>query len=822
MAFRPKSALRIGLTAFLASAALLVNPSMGAATTPEAEALAWRLDGISGTLLGPTQPNAAWRRSDALLQAAARLNPNEPRFPRLRVLIMQHLSDTDGAIAALRSYRTLVPQDRLAQAQLIDLYATKLETLDAKLAYLKSLLDKKEIAPEVRAHIGERCTELLLQVSKSEAAEMAKRAVELYPLPEATRQNYELSGRSKPPAEQAVMLLQLLKANPNQPAYLTELGRLLVGFNLIDSGLQCYDLALGIILNSGPSRPADFHDLLVDYASLQIIAGHSDAANGVLGQMLQQRPLDIDAWFLKLSMNKPGAAPDPDAIAFARSALTQRWNAVHDDVLGIAPTTKPADSSAPPATEPAQVEPDEVAPVVKKLTDSPDPARKQAVIGALADLAWFEIYFASQPDAGQKWIDQLKTAAPDDPTIVARLTGWKQLRAGQYEPARQTLAKVADTDALSKLGMLEADIAQKKSSDDAAAAKLLADNRMGVVGAILWESLRTDKTIPATQPAADGVRDELRKFPRFWLSMADPHATYRVYNLRLDPVTVTVPYGDPLLVKVTLENRSDQDITIGPGSLVRSDLWFDGQTLGLDRTMFRGVAYDQITGEIVLRGGASISQVVRMDLGGLRKLLDDSPTTLIRVGGDCVTNPVLTADGAIAAPGGITATLSRGINYMGLYVGQAADKKKLDGLVSSQTPVDRMHAADVLAGYVNVIAHSQTEDSTRKIGAVMAKTLDSLKADSSPAVSAWAMYLTAEQQPAVAGEMAKSADPTTRLLSIFVGTLASQQATAKTLAGDTDPLVKQAATSTLELSDQPTTAPAESTGGSPFTRPATQ
>ena len=823
MAFRPKLALRIGLSAFVAAAALFAGRSDATAVAPEAEALAWRLDGISGSLLGPTQPNGAWRRSDALLQAAARLNPSEPRFPRLRVLIMQHLGDTDGAIAALRAYRTIVPQDRLAQAQLIDLYATKLETLDAKLAYLKSLLDKAEIAPEVRAHIAERCTQLLLQVSNQDAAEMAKRAVELFPLAEATRQNYELSGRAKAPEEQAAMLLQLLKANPNQPAYLTELGRLLAGFNLLDSALQCYDVAIGVILNSGPSRPADFHDVLVDYASLQVIVGHADAADGVLAQMLQQRPLDSDAWFLKLSMTKAGAAPDPQLIAFARSALIQRWNAVHDEVLGIAPTTKPADSAAPPTTQPVQVEPDEVASVVKKLGEAPDAMKKNAVVAALSDLAWFEIYFASQADAGQKWIDQLSTVSPEDPAIIARLTGWKQLRANQNDTARETFAKVADQDALSKFGMLQADVAEKKPLDEAAASKLLADHRLGVTAAILWQSLRNDKTIPATQPAADGVRDELRKFPRFWLSMIDHRATRHVYDLRVEPLAPTVLFGDPMLVRVTLQNQSDQDITIGPGSLVRPDLWFDGQTLGLDRQIFPGVAYDQITGELVLHPNASVSQVVRIDLGGIRKLLDNSPATMTRIGAECLTNPVLTSAGATPAPGGLSTTISRGISYVGLaIVAQPADKKRLDAMVASQKAVDRIHAADELAGYVNVIARSQTEENVKKLGADLGRTLDTLKADASPAVSAWVMYLAAAQQATLVEQMAKSPDATTRLLSLFAGPTASQQATAKTLAGDADPLVKQAAQATLELSDQPTTAPAESTGGTPFTRPTTQ
>src|SRR5947199_405248 len=52
-------------------------------------------------------PDAAWRRSAVMLEAAARLYPADPRYPRLRVLALAHIGDVDGTIAALNDYRSL-------------------------------------------------------------------------------------------------------------------------------------------------------------------------------------------------------------------------------------------------------------------------------------------------------------------------------------------------------------------------------------------------------------------------------------------------------------------------------------------------------------------------------------------------------------------------------------------------------------------------------------------------------------------------------------------------------------------------------------------
>src|SRR4029079_11603950 len=60
---------------------------------------------------------SAWAESAALYREAMRLNPTEPRYPRLLVDLMLTTHDEQGAIEALTVYRKLRPNDQVPQIQ---------------------------------------------------------------------------------------------------------------------------------------------------------------------------------------------------------------------------------------------------------------------------------------------------------------------------------------------------------------------------------------------------------------------------------------------------------------------------------------------------------------------------------------------------------------------------------------------------------------------------------------------------------------------------------------------------------------------------------
>ena len=792
----------------------------------EAAALAGRLDAISAAQLGPGQPDAAWKRSAALLEGAARLHPTEPRFPRLGGMAKLHLDDLDGAIAAVRAYRQLAPADRQAQVQLIDLYTSKMETVDAKLNYLRGLVEKEDLAPEIRSHVASRCATLLHQKSRQEATDMARRAVELYPLAESTRQYYELAGRQLPAEERVKALLAVLKASPNDVSYANEMADLLAREGLADQSLDWYAVAVSVIVQSGPSRPEGFHELLMNFASQQIIAGKTQVADSFLSQLLEETPMDADAWFLKLTVMRmaPAQANNAQVMDMARAALVRRWNAVHDEILN-GPTSRPATEPAgegpgaakePAATMPVKVDALDPAPVIAKVKDPNQEGARNAAEAALSDLAWFEIYYAKDSAAAKRWIDVLSQMGAEE-VLMTRLNGWAALQAGQVPQARETLSKTAEKDALARLGLLKADEAEKKPVDEEVAKKLLTENRVGLVAAVLWEALRNTKVTPTTQPSSTAIAAAVGAYPKNLLALSDQRVTRRVYEVRAEPVAGNVAFGDPMLVTVTVRNTGDQDIEIDPDALLKPDVWLDANTLGIDRRQFHGVAFDRIGGAIVLPPRASTSQVVRLDVGGLLTALQGSVGVSTRVGGDVVTNPLITTNGAFPAPGGISATFDRTCVYVGMPVGTPQGRKQLEAMLASAAAVDRMHAADVIAGVNRVAGAKDASPEVKKLAAELNASLGKLRGDSSAPVAAWASYLSATTDPAgqggaVAADMAKSGDWATRLLSLFVGG-AGEKDVAASLANDPDATVKAAAAPTVEMKQAPTTRAASQPAG---------
>jgi hypothetical protein len=549
-----------------------------------------------------------------------------------------------------------------------------------------------------------------------------------------------------------------------------------------------------------------------------IIAGKSSEADSFLSQMLDELPMDPDAWFLKLTVMRfaPAQTTNAQVMDMARNALVRRWNLVHDEILN-GPTSQPASAPAgvpqagpakEGATTPAKVEPLDAGPVIAKVKDPAGAEAKNLAQSAVSDLASFEVYFANQPAAAKPWIDALSQMGADE-TLIGRLNGWVALQAGQVPQAREIFAKTADKDPLARLGLLKADEAEKKPVDAEAVRKLLTENRVGLVAAILWEALRGANAAPTTQPSAAAIASVVGAFPKNWLLLTDQRVTRRVYEVRAEPVTANVAYGDPMLMSVTVKNAGDQDIEINPDALLKPDVWLDANTLGIERRQFQGVAFDQLGGEIVLRPRATTSQVVRLDVRDLRAALAGSVGVSTRVNGVVVSNALISTGGAFPGPGGVAANFDRTCVYIGLPVGTPAGRKQLDAMLASPSPLDRMHAGDILAGVNRVAAQKEASPEVKKLAADLNASLTKLRGDASPAVAGWASYLSAttgpsEQSNAVAMEMAKSGDWATRLLSLFVGG-SNANDVAAALADDPDAAVKAAAAATVELMQSPTT-----------------
>src|SRR5438034_11453705 len=102
------------------------------------------------------------REAAALLEAACKLDNTEPRFAHLRAEACLSLRDTEGALEALKLAASLDGNDQVAQAQIIDLYAAKMESADQKINYYNGLLGAPQVAAEIKAHVRARLAKEML------------------------------------------------------------------------------------------------------------------------------------------------------------------------------------------------------------------------------------------------------------------------------------------------------------------------------------------------------------------------------------------------------------------------------------------------------------------------------------------------------------------------------------------------------------------------------------------------------------------------------------------------------------------------------------
>jgi tetratricopeptide (TPR) repeat protein len=834
-------------------------PAPAAPATPQAEAdkpyvepaLAERLyEMAQGLLRQENIPEPVWRQAAGLLAAASRLSPGDPRFPRLLVEARLKVNDTDGAIEALNAYRRIYPADRVAQIQLIDLYAGRMQTADARLSYLQDLLGRETVPDEVRSHVAAECAELLLERSQDEAEKMVGRSLELFPLNlDALRLKYEMLAPDAPAADRAGALLGLLRSNPTQPAVVNELAQVLGRVGLHKDSLEWYTVALGLFPRAGQPYPAGF---VADAGTQALLGGQTQQLDALLDSYLKARPEDAGAWFLDLIKDRSEGKLDKKRIDEAYGAMAQNLAEVGrsvtagsgssgSDAANPAAPAAPATPAAPGAAQPPARTPPGAAPAP---TTAPSINRTAAAADALAaakrikagealdwhaplmstlsDLAWLDLYFGEDAGAASAWVTALRELVPPDDVMLNRLDGWQDLVAGRADDARAKLQPVADRDPLAALGLVRL-FPQDAGGQAAAteqATRLLQQYRTGLVGAMVWSGLRDRNIKVPDDEGAAAVREVLAKFPRDWMEINNQPEAY--YEVMADVGRVAHKFHEPMYGRITLRNKTDYDITVGPDGVLRPDLWFDARVTGLVNKQFPGVAYDRVTGNVVLKARGVLQQIVRIDQGPLSELLDQNPSASAQINANVLTNPAPTASGVGPGPAGQRRAFNKSFVRSGFALSQPVARKRLLQQLQAGQPGDKIEGLDLLAGYVRLFQRQQqVEPATRALAAEFVAAIGSARDDASRPVSIWAKYLVAGitdagRASALEALLKDDAWPA-RLLGVVaagdVGGERQAQVAVKLAADDPEPLVKRYAAATAEYlklrpATQPTTAPA--------------
>jgi tetratricopeptide (TPR) repeat protein len=762
-------------------------------------------------LRGERLGEAEFRQAAALLRAAATLSPAEPRFWRLLVEAELQLGNGDGALSALQGYRKIAPNDRVAQIQLIELHESRMESGDKALAYLRAVLAKEAVPAEVRSHVAVLLVRRLLdRGEEGQVSAVLDQALTLNPVNVAALDlKYELVSGRGGPAERAAGLLALLRANPIRPAAMAELARLVADAGLGKESLEWFRRAADLYAVAGAADPFDYHDVVVDYAAQVYLAGQIQAARGMVDQLLKANPEDVDAWLLRLVIER--GAGDEAAYAKAReqaaAGLAARWGAVAKAIA--APPAAEGQEGAgagagadADAVAPADVpEPSAVAEQVKAAGDE----QKQAMfVSAAADFAWFEVYFNDQPGAATKWVDALATVLPEDNVTLARLRGWAQAANKQAAEARQTLAPQRESDPLSALGLVRLDLedaggdpAAQKAADDKA-RELLSGRQSGLVGAILAQGLKDRDLVPGPHPDAAAIRQELQKFPRAWLDIIE--APQRFYSIRVEPLRVAHRYGEPMFARIVVQNLSDFDITIGENGVVRPGLWFDAQAQAMQAHPLHGTAFERLSQSTVLPARQGLAQYMRFDQGGLAEFLGANPSPQFQLTGWCMSNPAPQRDGFGPGPAGFRVPFVKKLTRAGFPIGKPGALEQLARGLEAGVPETKIRDLDLLAAVVPGLRNAKAANGGPPAqGAALAQQLvDQLAettADPMPAVAQWARF-----ELAGLGEPGQQAEAVEALLADtrWEGRLLGLVASPKLGAGKAEDLAVKVAESERE------------------------
>ncbi len=751
-------------------------------------------------------------QATALLQAAIKLNPTEQRFPRLLADAQLAAGNAPAALAALAQYRALVPHDRFAQIQSIQLYAAKMNTADARIAYYADLLPREQIPTEVRSYAAVALAGLHLERSEAgEATAAITRALELNPLNiDALELNLQDKLAHAPPGERVEAILALLRANPAlaEPAAL--LGAELAAAGLTDDAISWHVLAMNLFSRRGEAPPLD---LAKRYAALLLISEQLPQADTFLSQLLEVDAADLRLHELRLLgiRAQQDQQAFEDALRRTRIVLQNRLLSIRQHLGDENITLLPLDATnLGPGVD--------VAALTERVKSDDRPAMRELLTGVLVDTAWIHLYFNNKPAEAAPYIAALKTLLPADSAVIARLDGWVFLREGKPKEATVKLSAVADRSFYASLGLFMLNVREQTGLPDGAADTLKA-HLSGLEGAYLTSEARTLQVQRPTSEFEADLRQRIRRFPQDWLKILDQPTNF--YIVRAEPVQIAHDFGEPMLVRVSIQNLGSYDLTIGERGVIRPGLWFSVQARGMAQQTFPAAAFDTLRGLSVLKPGQSIAQTLRLDQGELHEFLRTHPTVAIQLFASVTTNPVPAENGISAGPAGITMQFPKVVARLSAPL-NAATRQRINTALESGASSEQMRTLQLAARYIEMYSNppaETSEDVKRQMTTLAEDLIASLRrstGNTDANIASWASFLfagvaPAEQRPAMIRQMLAAPEWQKRLLALVAsrGLPADEQrAIIDAIPEDADPIV--AAYAQARLAAAPSvTAPAE-------------
>ena len=797
---------QLGRVFVIAMTSALVCPAAvrGVGTDPGDSAMAERLaDAARLTLANRYLTPAHWKMAGALLQGAVKLQPNEPRYSRLWADAMLQAREPETALKALNAYVRVEPDDKPALIQLLDLHANAFETVDKRLDYLRDWVDDTRLAEEVRSH-----TAFLAYLAYTErsqlpqAKNMLDQALKLNPLSmEALRVRFDQLAVNGTPYERISTLLAILKSNPNQVQYVSRLSQELSNVGLSQAALQFYGIGFTLATKQGSAIPREF---AMAYAMELMVHNPPQyvPAKQLVDQLSVSSPADYTTLVLRLFLERATDQKEPAAktIQQMNNVLLNSVQTYRQKLGDKSATTRPVDSST--AIEWGSFDGD-VKPL-KELQGADAEKTRAGYISTLTEIAWVQTYFLESPANATPAISALRQLLPENNPSIARLEGWGFLVKGEKDQARVKLSAVKDKDLLAEVGLVRL---MNTEASKAEGDQLLARNPVGLLAVLIVDALKDRKVVLAPVTAVSGpIMEALNKFPGEWLAILDQPQKF--YVLKAEPLKLAHAFGEPILVRVSIQNISEYPITLGAEGILHQDLWFDADFRGVLQQSIPGAAYDRIGHEIVIKPRSTISQLIRVDQGPIAQTLNSSPFPALQLVLKVRTNPSTTSPNGVG-PAGQIVTASKFVERNGFAL-SAPSIAKLTTAMQQGGPAEKIAKIDLAASAALILSQQQGSEDIKRVAMQLVTLLKAAAHDPVPVVASWggatiARLSTPTERPEAVKLLMNDPLWVSRVLGLYsMGPLSLQlqQSVAKqAIAGDTDPIVVAYAKALDELLD---------------------
>ncbi len=534
----------------------------------------------------------------ALMTAAGKVQPDLAEAWLWQYDLLGRINRPAEALDALKHYIQLEPTDESAQLLFVDQSIARLQTAEARVAFIRDQLKRPNLPRSVASDLNVRLADYHRQRGETEqAGKCIENALRLMPSNVAARRmSYELFGETEPALQRVELALAMIAANPGQVNLLWELGEMLDSLSLHREAQEWYVRAIDLHERGSktPVPPDYWFQLAQSYSN----AGDFKQALEAADKALKADPNFGRAKILRSYLAGKLKQPDPDA---ALNELARKYDGEADQVLA------------------------------------------QRNIAKAAELAWFYAYHRPDPERALK-LAQLATSVPDNSTLAQRALGFALLLNNKPADALAKLQPLADVDQMAAVGAARALIATQKEGEAVALLHKAAGLSYSGIGfEEISKMLEKTGEKPPTRPAHERIVDALHRFDRRIFDFHKRPGDFLKLNISL--LEQPLPPVGPWRAVIRLENVGPFPITVGEGMMAQPLALLSARLGDEQGGRYDNYAQVLLNRRPVMPPGDAIEIVTDLDIGPLREQLIQNASWSPSVEIDAIFDPVLTEKG---------------------------------------------------------------------------------------------------------------------------------------------------------------------------------